>query len=147
MPWALKVFRAHLGFYDSIVAAPSQKAAAAAWGSGPSLFQHKTATETKDADAATAALAQPGVVLSRPFGSRGDFKEKPDLPKAPRLSAARKRELSKQQKASTSKKRAAEKREKKEVDKRARAELAELDTQEKEIKRRRAVIRKKAKKR
>jgi len=32
MPRRLKVFRAHLGFYDSIVAAPSQKAAAEAWG-------------------------------------------------------------------------------------------------------------------
>jgi hypothetical protein len=147
MARALKVFRAHLGFYDSVVAAPSRKAAAAAWGSGAGLFQHKTAAETKDAEAVEAALAQPGVILRRPFGSRGVFKENPDLPKVPKLTAAHKRKLAKLRKESASEKRAEQKRANAAEEKRTRAELAELDRREREIERRRAELKKKARKR
>jgi hypothetical protein len=147
MSRALKVYRAHLGFYDSIVAAPSQKAAAAAWRGDTGLFQHKTAAETKEPAAAEAALAQPGVVLCRPFGSRGAFKKNPDLPKIPTLTAAQKRKLVKQRRENASKKRAEEMRAKEEDEKRTRAELAELDRQEKDIARRRTELKKKARKR
>lgn len=34
----LKVYRTPIGFHDTYVAAPSQKAALAAWGSGHDLF-------------------------------------------------------------------------------------------------------------
>jgi hypothetical protein len=99
----LKVFRAHQGFYDSIVATSSRPKALAAWGAKPSLFAQGFAKETKDADAVEAALAQPGVVLRRPFGTRGAFKAEPDLPKAPKLTKKQK-----QTHANAVKKRAAE---------------------------------------
>jgi colicin import membrane protein len=54
------------------------KAALEAWGSQRNLFHDGTAEETEDAAIVTATLAQPGVVLRRPVGSSGVFKEKPD---------------------------------------------------------------------
>ena len=86
----LKVFRNHIGFYDTVVAAPSQKAALAAWGAAPHEFKQGFAKVTDDTDAVEAALAQPGVVLRRPFGTRGAFKADAELPKAPRVSAKHK---------------------------------------------------------
>ena len=83
----LKVFRAHLGFYDTIVAAPSQKAALDAWGMHMNAFADGAAAVTTDKDAAEAALAHPGVVLKRPFGSKGEFKVDPDRIPAPLLKA------------------------------------------------------------
>ncbi len=73
MPRKLKVFRAHFGFYDEIVAAPSQKAALQAWGAGAHEFKHGFATVTDEPALVKAALAQPGVVLKRQFGSKGAF--------------------------------------------------------------------------
>ena len=83
MPRPLKVFQAHLGFYDTAVAAPSQAAALKAWGSRQNLFREGVASETKDAQAVTAALAKPGVVLRRPVGSNAAFSENPGLPQIP----------------------------------------------------------------
>jgi hypothetical protein len=77
----LKVFQAHLGFFDTVVAAPSQKAALEAWGSRQNLFHNGTASVATDADAIKAALAKPGVVLKRLSGSQDPFAEKPALPK------------------------------------------------------------------
>ncbi|HWA89334.1 MAG TPA: hypothetical protein VG889_04825 [Rhizomicrobium sp.] len=79
-----KVFRAHLGFYDTIVATTSQKAALAAWGAAPAEFAQGFAKVTKDPEAVAAALKQPGVVLRRPYGSKGAFKLVPDAPRAPK---------------------------------------------------------------
>ena len=76
----LKVFRAHLGFYDSVVAATSQKKALEAWGASPSQFSHGFAAETSDPEAVRAALAAPGVVLRRPFGSGDAFALEPAIP-------------------------------------------------------------------
>ena len=76
----LKVFRAHLGFYDSIVAVTSQKKALEAWGASQQEFTHGFATETSDPVAVRAAMASPGVVLRRPFGSGEDFALEPSLP-------------------------------------------------------------------
>jgi hypothetical protein len=84
MPRPLKVFRAHLGFYDTAVAAPSRAAALKAWGSRQNLFREGVASETKDPQAVTAALARPGVVLRRPVGSNAPFSENPGLPQIPK---------------------------------------------------------------
>jgi hypothetical protein len=84
MPRPLKVFRAHLGFYDTAVAAPSRAAALKAWGSRQNLFREGVASETKDPQAVTAALAKPGVVLRRPVGSNAPFSENPGLPQIPK---------------------------------------------------------------
>jgi hypothetical protein len=81
MARALKTFQAHLGFYDTVVAAPSRAAALKAWGSRQNLFRDGQAKETKDPQAVAAATAKPGVVLRRPVGSNGPFSENPDLPK------------------------------------------------------------------
>lgn len=97
----LKVFRAHLGFYDTIVAASSQKAALEAWGAGANEFHQGFAAETKEPALIAAALERPGIVLRRQFGTKGAFE--PDAPsltaskvsakhRATRESARRKRE-------------------------------------------------------
>src|SRR6266700_8410933 len=84
MPRHLKVFQAHLGFYDTAVAAPSRAAALKAWGSRQNLFREGVASETKDAQAVAAALAKPGEVLRRPVGSNAPFSENPGLPQIPK---------------------------------------------------------------
>ena len=82
----LKVFRTHLGFYDVIVAVPSQKAALEAWGAGSNLFVHGFASVV--ADPALMALRKPGVVLKRQFGSQGEFSESGESLHAPKPSPA-----------------------------------------------------------
>src|SRR5215467_80381 len=84
----LKVFRTHLGFYDLIVAAPSQKAALEAWGAGSNLFAQGFAGAVTDPALTQAALAKPGVVLKRQFGSRGEFVENVESLNAPKESHA-----------------------------------------------------------
>jgi hypothetical protein len=69
----LKVFRAHLGFYDTVVAASSQKAALAAWGSHRDEFTKGFAAIADEPAAVKAALAQPGIVLKREYGTKGEF--------------------------------------------------------------------------
>lgn len=73
----LKVYRTHLGFFDMIVAAPSQKAALQAWGAGPHQFSQGFAAVTVDPKLVAAALAKPGVVMRRQFGSQGAFSAEP----------------------------------------------------------------------
>src|SRR5215469_14113160 len=84
----LKVFRTHLGFYDVVVAAPSQKAALEAWGAGSNLFAHGFASVVTDPELAKAALRKPGVVLKRQFGSKGEFSESGESLHAPKASPA-----------------------------------------------------------
>jgi hypothetical protein len=94
MPAPLKVFQAHLGFFDTVVAVPSRAAALRAWGSRQNLFRDGQARPASDTNAITAALAKPGVVLRRPIGSSGPFSENPGLPqiaKAPRKSVEKKK--------------------------------------------------------
>src|SRR4051812_7624794 len=80
----LKVFKAQMGFYESVVAAPSQKAALAAWGTHQDLFGAGMAAVTDEAAAVKAATAQPGVVLKRPAGGKGVFEaDARTLPKLP----------------------------------------------------------------
>jgi len=75
----LKVFQASVGFFETVVAAPSKKAALAAWGSHQDLFASGAATAAEDPVAVKAALASPGVVLRRAAGSKGAFSEAGDL--------------------------------------------------------------------
>lgn len=80
----LKVFQAQFGFYDSVVAAPSQAAALRAWGIHQNLFASGEARLATDEAAATVALEHPLTPLRRALGSRDPFALQPaNLPKAP----------------------------------------------------------------
>jgi colicin import membrane protein len=81
-----KVFRTHLGFYDMIVAAPSQKAALDAWGASPHLFAQGFATAETAPRLVAAAIKKPGVVLRRQLGSKGEFRESAGALRAPKAS-------------------------------------------------------------
>jgi len=90
----LKVFRAHLGFFDTIVAAPSRKAALEAWGVRQDLFAEGEAAVSDDKAEIAAATANPGVVLRRTAGSKGEYRADADveavrLPPAPRRAEPR----------------------------------------------------------
>jgi colicin import membrane protein len=78
-----KVYEAHLGFYDTVIAAFSQKSALAAWGSTTDLFRMGIARATTDPEKVKAALANPGRVLRRPAGTAIAFSENPPLPQLP----------------------------------------------------------------
>jgi hypothetical protein len=82
MPRALKVFRTPVGFYDAVVAAPSQKAALAAWGTTTNLFASGDACVVEDPVLQTEALGNPGEVIKK---SRGDAAAMlgPEPPKRP----------------------------------------------------------------
>jgi len=59
----LKVYRTPAGFHDAYVAAPSQKAALAAWGSDANLFARGMAEVVTDPDLTREPLAHPGEVI------------------------------------------------------------------------------------
>lgn len=65
----LKVFCTPMGFYDALVAAPSQKAALKAWGTSTDLFAAGRASVVDDPALQELALARPGEVVKH---SRGD---------------------------------------------------------------------------
>ena len=88
---ARKVYQVHLGFYDTIIAAPSQKSALAAWGSSTNLFDMGVARVTDDPKAIEAARARPGVVLRRAAGSADPYSEHPNLPRIPGPTPAKKK--------------------------------------------------------
>src|SRR5438045_1623573 len=69
----LKVFEAQFGFYDTVVAAPSQAAALRAWGTHQNLFASGDARLTTDEGAVRAALAHPEIPLRRALGSNDPF--------------------------------------------------------------------------
>lgn len=99
----LKTYTTSIGFYDLAIAAPSMKAALEAWGTAQNLFHQGLAEESDDPDIVSATLAQPGIVLRRPVGSKGIYKEKPDAPKslpldAPPLSRTAKKKPSRKSK-------------------------------------------------
>ena len=76
----LKTYQTSLGFFDMAIAAPSMKAALEAWGSKSNLFHQGFAREVDDPDVIAATIAKPGVILRRPVGSDGPFKEDAELP-------------------------------------------------------------------
>lgn len=79
----LKVYAAQFGFHDSVVAAPNQAAALAAWGTRQNLFAEGRAKVVDDPDIAAAALAHPEIPLRRAIGSKAGFSLEPDLPSVP----------------------------------------------------------------
>ena len=76
----LKTYQTSLGFFDMAIAAPSMKAALEAWGSKSNLFHQGFASEVDDPDVIAATISKPGVILRRPVGSDGPFREDADLP-------------------------------------------------------------------
>src|SRR4051794_6806534 len=76
----LKTYQTSLGFFDEAIAAPSMKAALEAWGTKTNLFHQGVAKEADDPEIIAATMRKPGVILRRPIGSNGPFKEHPDLP-------------------------------------------------------------------
>jgi hypothetical protein len=91
----LKVFEAQFGFYDSVVAAPSQAAALRAWGIRQNLFAEGRARITDEPQAVEAARTHPGTPLRRAIGSKHPFQlapsALPDIPGAPKQPAAKSR--------------------------------------------------------
>ena len=77
---AQTLVRAAKTMTDLAIAAPSMKAALAAWGSNSNLFHQGVAKEAEDPRVIAAAMARPGVVLKRAVGSTGRFVEHADLP-------------------------------------------------------------------
>jgi len=73
----LKVYRATRGFYETIVAAPSMKAALEAWGAEHNLFHQGAAEEIHDPRLVKLATGMPRVVFRRLVGSKGPFE--PDV--------------------------------------------------------------------
>jgi hypothetical protein len=76
----LKTYQTSLGFFDQAIAAPSMKAALEAWGADSNLFHQGAARESDDPDVIAATMAKPGIVLKRPVGSTGPFREHAELP-------------------------------------------------------------------
>jgi len=76
----LKTYQTSLGFFDEAIAAPSMKAALEAWGTKTNLFHQGVAKEVDDPEIIAATMRKPGVILKRPVGSNGPFKEHADLP-------------------------------------------------------------------
>jgi colicin import membrane protein len=72
----IKVFTSNLGFYETAVAARSQKMALAHWGVNRDLFREGSAKETNDPKAVGAAMRKVGMVVRRPIGSSGPFEER-----------------------------------------------------------------------
>ena len=77
----LKTYQTSVGFFDLAIAAPSMKAALEAWGSNSNLFHQGVAKQVDDPEVVAATMSKPGVVLRRPVGSSGPFKEHADLPR------------------------------------------------------------------
>ncbi|HEY1629946.1 MAG TPA: cell envelope biogenesis protein TolA [Rhizomicrobium sp.] len=138
----LKVFRDHIGFHDTIVAAPSQKAALEAWGAKPSEFAHGFASITEDKDAVAAALAHPGQVLRRPFGSHEGFAVDPKPPKAPRVSAKANKAKAGAERARKAKAAAKAREEARKAKQAREAELREIEAEEAALRKRRKALKK-----
>ena len=76
----LKTYQTSMGFFDLAIAAPSMKAALEGWGAESNLFHQGFAREAEDPALIAATMSKPGIVLRRPVGSSGPFKEDADLP-------------------------------------------------------------------
>ena len=64
-----KVFSTPAGFFNAVVAAPSQKAALEAWGIHDNVFANGQATVVTDPDLIARALETPGQIVRVPIGS------------------------------------------------------------------------------
>jgi len=99
----LKVYQTSLGFFDLAIAAPSMKAALEAWGAGSNLFHQGVAKESDDRKIIDAAMEKPGIILQRPVGSDGPFREHADLPTAASLDVPARKNKSPRQQANGTK--------------------------------------------
>ena len=81
-PPKLKVFCTSVGFYDALVAAPSQKAALKAWGTSTDLFGAGRASIVDDPELQELALASPGEVVKRARGNAHDLIEQMEAEEA-----------------------------------------------------------------
>lgn len=89
---ALKVYRTAIGFHDAYVAAPSMKAALAAWGTDKNLFARGAAELVEDPALTAAPLARPGEVVRVVRGSAAEHVEalgKQAVKKPPKRSRAK----------------------------------------------------------
>jgi hypothetical protein len=77
----LKTYQTSIGFFDLAIAAPSMKAALEIWGADSNLFHQGFARETADPAVVAATIEHAGIVLRRPVGTNGTFKETAELPK------------------------------------------------------------------
>ena len=68
----LKVYRTAIGFHDAYVAAPSQKAALAAWGTDKPLFARRAAEVVTDPALTAEPLGRPGEVVKRLRGTEAE---------------------------------------------------------------------------
>ncbi len=144
------MFQSHLGFYDMIVAAPSQKAALEAWGAGASEFAKGFARVATDPVAIKKALAHPGKALRRPFGSRGEYKFESDPVPVPKLTARQRKHAAsaaEQEKRREAAARIAAEHELKGAQRAESRELAELKKREAQLAKEKAAARNRAKKR
>lgn len=66
LPPRIKVFRAHIGLYDWVVATSSQKAALEAWDVSRNLFASGEAEVTNDPKAIKLALDNLGKAVAMP---------------------------------------------------------------------------------
>src|SRR5205823_4792364 len=73
MPPRLKVFVTSDGLTDYVVATSSKAKALAAWGVRQDVFKEGLARETDEPALVAEASAQPGQVLRRPAGTRGEL--------------------------------------------------------------------------
>lgn len=90
----LKVFRTPIGFHDAYVAAPSQKAALAAWRADSNLFAAGSAEQVDDPELTREPLARPGEVIRRVRGTLAEHiaalpKDPPGAKAAPRPTPTR----------------------------------------------------------
>ena len=72
----LKLFKTVIGFHDAYVAAPSQKAALAAWGASTDLFSAGLAERVDDAAVCEAAFAEAGSVITAKRGTKGEWSKR-----------------------------------------------------------------------
>lgn len=82
----LKVYVTPIGFHDAYVAAPSQKAALAAWGADANLFARGVAEVVTDPRLTKAPLASPGAIVKVARGTAAEHIAA--LPKAKRPAKA-----------------------------------------------------------
>ena len=143
----LKVFRAHMGFYDTVVAAPSQKAALEAWGAGKGEFAKGFAKATADPVAVESALSDPGVVLRRPFGSSGPFRRDAEPLQAPKVSPGQRRAAKKRRRKAALEEQKRAERELREAEAQAKLTRAEIRKREAEFAREKAAAERQARKR
>ena len=68
----LKVYRMAAGFHDAYVAAPSQKAAAEAWGADADVFARGVAELVTDPALTEEPLARPGAIVKRLRGTAAE---------------------------------------------------------------------------